>query len=63
MEVKKLKGTIAGIIISVLISTLVTEMRCRIHYQTITAMVDETLDTMKKVVDECMESIKRKFMN
>ncbi len=58
-----MKGTIAGIIISVLISTLVTEMRCRIHYQTITTMVDETLDTMKKVVDECMESIKRKFMN
>lgn len=56
-----MKEIITVIIISVLISTLVTEVRCQLHFRAITTMVDETLTTMRKIVDECMESIRKKF--
>lgn len=48
------------IIVSAVVSSVITEIRCRIHFDCIDDMVKETLQHMKNACDEIIAAIKSK---
>ena len=48
------------IIVSAVVSSVITKIRCRIHFDCIDDMVKETLQHMKNACDEIIAAIKSK---
>lgn len=50
-------------VVSIIVSTIITEIRCRMHFDSIDRMVERTLQRMKETCDACVEKIEKRFKN
>ncbi len=56
-----LNEVLLTVIVSTVVSSVITEIRCRIHFDCIDDMVKETLQHMKKACDEIKATVKARI--